>query len=1339
MINYSSITKDLTKRQKDIILQLVFNNPHISVYDLSALSYPLEVKESLILTETKALIRLGVLREKFHTRGTVYTLDTSFKAYYMVMLASENNYSKSSIIKANASQRKKISIEERILCYLSSRDALNVTFLDVSDLNEGTLELIIELIDYDVFDVEKANLPFAVLYRYFDNRVSHVINNLSSLEKVEIVYALLHKSKDITPNLRDESTLLFQLVRFLFKGESIDVPNEVSTTSDLGLRIHGAYYLLNGDIDRALDFFEKAQKITYKELKHVFPTDYIFSFMHAITLLVSNNPKNFDKLMTIYNKKSFKTNDYQIANLLFSTKTTDQDSAVNFLRKNMSFSYIKQLELLLLMATSSYFKIDVGFTKYHQNTYDYMLETTPYKFIQYILASANPKYKSLYQKLKNEFGYESPFMLVKKEEEWERVLNALISSKVSNGSKATAVSSERIVYYLNPRNLEIKPYVQKSKDSITWTKGRVIALSRLCDKTQTYMSDQDYQVAASIKKHQHYYGATEYYFNAEQALYALIGSPSVYLNSNPSVAIEIVEKKPELQISKTKMGYIFTLNTSSDTALIRIEVENDVRINVMKLSIKQLEIVQLLSRISLFPFEAEDKLMQLLNHINSEITIHSDLINKDASMKQIKGDNRAVIQLIPIGTGLKAELYIKPLTSVAPYCKPGIGGKSVVGVLDGDKCQATRNFKKEKSNALLVEQRFQEITPDEDILQGVLFEDPYQSLELLDTLKDEKDILVEWPEGVRFKITQQADFSNLKLSLKSKNNWFEIEGELKVGKDMLMSVAELIDGVRNSKGRFIKMENGDFLALSTQLRRQLLNLEAQVATDKSGKLKIQQFATLGLDQLSEAGVNIKGDKTYTTLKSKISKAETATYPVPKQLQASLREYQEDGFRWLARLNGWGAGACLADDMGLGKTLQTIALLLSVAKKGASLVVAPASVLLNWKSEIERFAPSLTVMPMNGASVNRVELVNEAAAHDVILVTYGLLVTEEVLLTDKTWNIVVLDEGHTIKNKETKMSKSAMKLNASFRLLLTGTPIQNHLGEIWNLYQFIIPGLLGSFEQFNERFIQPITQNKDKVQQKQLKKLISPFLLRRTKSEVLSELPPKTEIIKEVELSDVEMGYYELLRRKTELELESGTLNPVQTLAEITKLRQAACNVNLVNKEMKIKSSKIEVFLSIVNELQENNHRALVFSQFTSHLALIRAELDELKIPYLYLDGSTPIPERAKLVKEFQTGEQPIFLISLKAGGLGLNLTAADFIIHMDPWWNPAIEDQASDRAHRIGQLRPVTVYRLVAKQTIEEKIIRMHASKKDLADSLLEGSNLSHKLTKEELLDLLRG
>ena len=346
------------------------------------------------------------------------------------------------------------------------------------------------------------------------------------------------------------------------------------------------------------------------------------------------------------------------------------------------------------------------------------------------------------------------------------------------------------------------------------------------------------------------------------------------------------------------------------------------------------------------------------------------------------------------------------------------------------------------------------------------------------------------------------------------------------------------------------------------------------------------------------------------------------------------------------------------------------------------------------------------------------------------------------VTAKKWNVIVLDEAHTIKNKDTKTSKVSMQLEGNFRLILTGTPLQNHLSEIWNLFQFATPGLLTGYTQFTREFITPIEKDHIKEPQRLLKRMLQPFILRRTKNEVLNELPEKTEITLKVELSDAERALYDRFREEAVLNLEEGSTTAIKALAELTKLRQTACNPALVlpAKEAKnIPSSKMETFLKLVDELIHNHHRALVFSQFTSHLALVEKELKRLKVDYQYLDGSVSPSERIKRVSEFQKGDMPLFLISLKAGGTGLNLTAADYVIHLDPWWNPAIEDQASDRAYRIGQDKPVTVYRLIAENTIEEKIIALHQTKKSLADALLEGSDMAYALGKDEILNLIRG
>jgi len=439
---------------------------------------------------------------------------------------------------------------------------------------------------------------------------------------------------------------------------------------------------------------------------------------------------------------------------------------------------------------------------------------------------------------------------------------------------------------------------------------------------------------------------------------------------------------------------------------------------------------------------------------------------------------------------------------------------------------------------------------------------------------------------------------------------------------------------------------------------------------------------------------------------------------------------------MTRLAEWEGGACLADDMGLGKTIQTLAILLHRSLIGPALVICPVSVMGNWIAEAQRFAPTLNVKTLG--TTNRAQTLETLEAGDLLVSSYGLLQSEEKLFIEKEYATIVLDEAHVIKNFATKTSKATMQLKASFRVALTGTPLQNHLGEIWNLFNFVNPGLLGSMQHFNDTFVKPDNEHARKY----LRKLIAPFILRRTKSAVLDELPPKTEIVKKIQLSEAEMAFYEALRRQAILNIESGEGNQgtkhLQVLAEITKLRQASCNPSLVDANVNIASSKLATFIEIVDELIENKHRALVFSQFVSHLSIGRKALDGKGIKYQYLDGSTPIPERERSVKKFQSGEGELFLISLKAGGLGLNLTAADYVIHMDPWWNPAIEDQASDRAHRIGQTRPVTIYRLVAENTIEEKIIQLHSTKRDLAESLLEGSDQSARMSLNELVSLIQ-
>jgi SNF2 family DNA or RNA helicase len=503
-----------------------------------------------------------------------------------------------------------------------------------------------------------------------------------------------------------------------------------------------------------------------------------------------------------------------------------------------------------------------------------------------------------------------------------------------------------------------------------------------------------------------------------------------------------------------------------------------------------------------------------------------------------------------------------------------------------------------------------------------------------------------------------------------------------------------------------------------------------------GKIKISPLQAAVGDDIFNGDSAIQVDEAWVKLRNKIIDSYGLKPRVPSTLKADLRDYQLEGYKWMKRLTDWGGGACLADDMGLGKTVQAIAYLLSEAKKGAALVVAPASVLPNWRNELERFAPTLNVKILN-SSTDRAGDVSTAGPGDVVVTTYGLLVSEENMLVDKKWHTVCLDEAHAIKNRDTKMSKVAMQLDAKNRIAMTGTPIQNHLGELWNLFQFLNPGLLGTHEQFHKKFIVPIENEDNHGMQRHLKKIIAPFMLRRTKSEVVDELPDKTEIKISVDLTDEETAVYETIRVRAEQQLQEQNRVDVNVLAQITQLRRAACTPKLVNDSFKGESSKLDAFVSLVDEIASGGNKVLVFSQFTSFLQLAKEQLDKAGIKYLYFDGSTTIAKREKIIEQFRSGEVQLFLISLKAGGLGLNLTEANYVIHLDPWWNPAIEQQATDRAYRIGQKQKVTVYHLISAHTIEEKILRLHAVKRDLADQLLEGTNISHKLTAKDLLEML--
>jgi SNF2 family DNA or RNA helicase len=605
-------------------------------------------------------------------------------------------------------------------------------------------------------------------------------------------------------------------------------------------------------------------------------------------------------------------------------------------------------------------------------------------------------------------------------------------------------------------------------------------------------------------------------------------------------------------------------------------------------------------------------------------------------------------------------------------------------------------------------------------------------------------VSVEWPEGRKLRVSAVAP-GKLRLRVAQDRDWFSVDGSVALDEDQVLEMRFLLERLGQARGRFVPLGDGQFVALTRQLQAQLQHLAAVSELHRAGRRVHALGAPVLEAVLAEAG-EVKADAAWQRHVARIRSAEGWTPTLPPTLQAELRDYQVEGFVWLARLARWGAGACLADDMGLGKTVQAIAVMLDRAAEGPCLVVAPTSVCPNWEAEIARFAPTLATHRL--AAADRGALIAGLGARDVLVCSYGLLHQAADLLAVRPWQMVVLDEAQAIKNAETKRSQASLTLQSGFRLALTGTPVENYLDELWSLFHFVNPGLLGSREGFQKRFAVPIERDRDAPARQGLRALIRPFLLRRTKAAVLSELPPRTEQTVTVEMAEPERAFYEALRQRAlesiaELDAQRGDApggrRKIQILAEITRLRRACCNPVLIDAAAGVPSAKLDAFLDLVEELVRNRHRALVFSQFVGHLGLVRTALDARGIRYEYLDGSTPSAERERRVAAFQSGSAELFLISLRAGGTGLNLTAADYVVHLDPWWNPAVEDQASDRAHRIGQERPVTIYRLIMQDSIEERILRLHRDKRDLASELLDGSEVAGRLSEEELLDLIRG
>lgn len=562
---------------------------------------------------------------------------------------------------------------------------------------------------------------------------------------------------------------------------------------------------------------------------------------------------------------------------------------------------------------------------------------------------------------------------------------------------------------------------------------------------------------------------------------------------------------------------------------------------------------------------------------------------------------------------------------------------------------------------------------------------------------------------------------------------------------------DLLESYRQKK-KYYRLKDGAFADLeedSVQMLSELADALRLKGKDFiKGNMHIPLYRTLYLDQMLEEHEEVYSsrDSRFREMVKEFKTISDADFEEPSSLSGIMRNYQKTGYKWLRTLEAWNFGGILADDMGLGKTLQTISVLLAAkeeGKKGTSLIVTPASLVFNWGEEFARFAPGLKVTLISGSQEQRRELIAQWQDADVLITSYDLLRRDIALYEDIEFLYQVIDEAQYIKNHTTASSKAVKVIKSRTRYALTGTPIENRLSELWSIFDYLMPGFLYGYDVFRREIETPIVKHQDEDAMKRLKKMVSPFILRRDKEDVLKDLPEKLEETRYVRFESEQQKLYDAQLLKLRESIASGgqedfNRNRFRILAEITKLRQICCDPALCFENYDKGAAKAEACIDLVRSAVEGGHRILLFSQFTSMLDILKEEMDRAEIRYYVITGSTPKQERLELVKKFNKGDIPLFLISLKAGGVGLNLTGADVVIHYDPWWNVAAQNQATDRAHRIGQTKKVTVYKLIAKNTIEEKIQKLQETKRDLADQVIGGeTGQLAGMSREDLLNLL--
>lgn len=957
-------------------------------------------------------------------------------------------------------------------------------------------------------------------------------------------------------------------------------------------------------------------------------------------------------------------------------------------------------------------------------------------------------------------GLDTPaeFFVARRSERWREVLASLRDLAGEAAPTESVGDNRRLLWVLSlgeDGDVEYIAPLEQKRGVRGWGKAKEISLTRLANDDT--LPERDRRVLRAAQPDP--YSSRGLRLDRAAAVQALVGHPALALADAPGQFVELVEGTPQVEIiqeggrlrlemtprprppMESQQRYYLNeelLREEEALRFISVLRESPQRLKLVRLSPTQRQVAQLLGDGLSMPAEAGGELQAAVLNLAKHFHIQAD---EAQTAREVAPESRLRAELAPVGEHLSLRLVAAPLGPDGPRLPPASGRDRLIAHLDGEAVGTRRDLAAEARHlaAILEALPFLE---DPEVQGGHdwLLGDPEQALTVVETLpRLEHLAAVDWPKGRSTRVLT-VEPKQLGVRVKSERDWFRLDGRADLDDGLVLAFDTLLAAARG-RSRFIPMGDGVYAALTHELKERLADLAAVVETGGKGGAKVPRLAAAWLDD-SLADLDIQADADFRAAIERLRAAFDTTPALPAGLQAELRPYQEDGYQWAMRLAEAGLGGCLADDMGLGKTLQSLAVLLARAAGGPALVVAPTSVCGNWRAEVERFAPSLN--PQVFGPGDREAMLAQAGPRDLIIVSYTLLQQAREAFAGKTWHTLIADEAQAVKNANAKRSQALFDLDADFRLALSGTPVENRLAELWSIMRYANPGLLGNITRFNERFATPIEKGRDRDAQRLLRRLIAPFVLRRTKAQVLAELPARTESILTISPDDAEAAHYEALRRQAVAEVDIALAQNAASarfniLAQLTRLRRAACDPRLVSPELGIVGAKVQAFAELAEELVENGHKALVFSQFVDFLGLLRAPLDAAGIRYQYLDGATPALERDRRVAAFQAGDGDLFLISLKAGGFGLNLTAADYVVIADPWWNPAAEDQAMGRAHRMGQRRPVTVYRLVTQGSIEERIVELHQDKRALAEGVLSGEETTTLPSAEDLLALMRG